>query len=75
MSLSRDMTYSKMTCEEFQIYHMHELEALFAMLDEKLGGHSNLNDFVDFCYANTSLERPKDFREAMTEFYEFESSD
>ena len=60
-----------MTYEEFQIYHAQEIEALFALLNENLTqGHSHLIDFVYFCYANTSLERPKDYREAMTEYYE-----
>ena len=67
------MTPTKMNYEDFQIYHAHEIEALFAMINENLTqGHSHLIDFVDFCYANTSLERPRDYREAMTEYHEME---
>lgn len=68
------MSPIKMTFEDFQIYHAHEIEALFAMINDHLTqGHSHLIDFVDFCYANTSLEKPRDYREVMTEYYETES--
>ncbi len=75
MFMSGDMTHQKMTYEEFQVYHAPEIEALYAMFNEDLtAGQTDLADFVDFCYTNTSLERPRDFREAMTEFYEIEQT-